>query len=144
MHVVLGIESVPLFWFFLDIMYIQVKSVLRVCSHSCTNKRHDGPLFPTPSLAVALSRSPSSCGDGAPSRVFLLALPARSSSMLWHILPTFDQSSVRSFAPSSSLSSIPMASRSARSIDRMNNRTLSAPTSLCSRSGSRAKRRPNS
>ena len=46
MHDVLGTESVPLFWF-LDIMYIQVKSVLRVRSHLCTNKRHDGPLFPT-------------------------------------------------------------------------------------------------
>ena len=54
MHVVLGTKSVPLFWFFLDIMYIQVKSVLRVCSHSCTNKRHDGPLFPTTSHLKAM------------------------------------------------------------------------------------------
>ena len=42
----LGYKECTSFWF-LDIMYIQVKSVLRVCSHSCTNKRHDGPLFPT-------------------------------------------------------------------------------------------------
>ena len=46
MHTVLGTKSVPPFWF-LDIMYIQVKSVLRVRSHSCTNKRQDGPLLPT-------------------------------------------------------------------------------------------------
>ena len=55
MHAVLGTKSVPLFWF-LDIMYIQVKSVLRVRSHSCTNKRHDGPLFPTTSHLKAMCR----------------------------------------------------------------------------------------
>ena len=53
MYAVLGTKSVPVFWF-LDIMYIQVKSVLRVCSHSCTNKRHDGPLFPTTSHLKAM------------------------------------------------------------------------------------------
>ena len=44
-----------LFWF-LDIMYIQVKSVLRGRSHSCTNKRHDGPLFLTTSHLKAMYR----------------------------------------------------------------------------------------
>ena len=48
------VQRVYLFFVFLDIMYIQVKSVLRVRSHSCTNKRHDGPLFPTTSHLKAM------------------------------------------------------------------------------------------
>ena len=82
--------------------------------------------------------------DGASWHVFSLALADRSSSSRRHILSTFDQSSVRPFPLSSSSSSIPMASHSAWSIDLTNSTTLSAPTSLCFRSGSRAKRRPNS
>ena len=35
-------------------MYIQVKSVLQVRSHSCTNKMHSGPLFPTTSHLKAM------------------------------------------------------------------------------------------
>ena len=30
------------------------QNVLRVCSHSCTNKRHNGPLFPTTSHLKAM------------------------------------------------------------------------------------------
>ena len=79
---------------------------------------------PMSSFVDLFHRAPSSCSDGAPSRVFPLALADCSSSSRQHILSTFNQSSVTPVILSSSLSSIPMASYSARSIDLTNSRTL--------------------